>query len=302
MFDWDDLRIFLALARTRRRSDAGRAAGLDATTVGRRIARLEAALDTRLFDQTAAGHVLTEPGERLLIHAEGVEQAALDARAVTTGERRQLVGTVRVSVSEGFGSWVIARHIAGFSAENPSIDVEVVAASGFLNPSKREADLAVMLARPTRGAVVVRRLTDYRLGLYASRHYAERHPEPRSPAALVDHPLIGYVPDFNVTPELRYLDDVAPGLHTMLRSTSINAQSAMIGGGGGIGILPCFLGDAQPGLMRWLAPAIDIQRSFWLVVHKDARRTARVRAFTDWLQHLVTTLQPQLMGVRENRE
>lgn len=294
--NWDDLRLFLAAARAPRLAAAAKSVGLDATTVGRRLDRLARDLGTTLFEAGPAGRVLTPRGAQLLLHAEAIERAALDARAEVGGERGQLSGTIRVSVAEGFGTWAVARHLVDFHRLHPNIVVELIASTGFLNPSKREADVAVMLARPTSGPLVSRRLTDYRLGLYAARAYLDRAPPLRSTADLRDHVLIGYVPDTLYSPALDYLAEVRPGTDPDIRSSSINAQAALAVAGAGLCVLPRFIGAREPALVPVLADAVAITRSFWLVVHKDVRTVARIAAFVDWLAATVRAEREVLLG------
>lgn len=285
--NWDDLRLFLAVARTSRLSAAAQALGLDATTVGRRMDRLAQDLGTTLFEAGPAGRVLTERGAQLLVHAEAVEHAAFEARSEVAGERGLLSGTVRVSVAEGFGTWVVARHLVDFHRANPGIVVELIASTGFLNPSKREADVAVMLTRPTSGPLVARRLTDYALGLYASPRYLAGAAPVATAADLRDHVLIGYVPDTLYSPALDYIAEVRPGTAPDIRSSSINAQAALAVSGAGLCVLPRFIGAQEPRLVAVLPDEIALVRSFWLVVHRDLRKLARVAALVDWLAALV---------------
>ncbi len=285
--NWDDLRIFLAVARTQKLSPAARSVGLDATTVSRRLDRLAADLGTTLFEQGSTGHVLTARGLQLLAHAEAIERSALAARSEVAGERGLLSGIVRVSVAEGFGTWVIARHLAEFHRANPNIIVELIASSGFLNPSRREADIAVMLTRPKTGPLVTRRLTDYRLQLYAAPAYLDRAPLLRSITDLHAHTLIGYVPDIVYSPALDYIAEFRPGTEPDIRSSSINAQHALAVAGAGICMLPQFIGDQDDRLRPVLHPDIELTRSFWLIVHKDVRQLARVASFVEWLLLLI---------------
>lgn len=174
MFDWDDLRVFVTVARMRRIAPAARALGIDATTISRRLSRLAQALDAELFEQVGSERVLTHRGVALFRHAESIEGEALAAAAEVKGERESLSGHVRISVAEGFGTFILAPALPSFHARHPGIHLDIVSASGFLNPSKREADMAVMLARPQRGNLSVQRLADYRLHLYAAPSYLAR--------------------------------------------------------------------------------------------------------------------------------
>jgi len=289
--NWDDLRIFLAVARQGTLAQASARLAIDATTVARRIRRLETGLSTTLFEHTPTGHVLTARGTALLAQAQVMEEAMI-AATERGGGKGAAEGTIRVSVSEGFGTGIIARHLGDFASQHPAIAIELVASTGFLNPSRREADLAIMLARPKSGPLVVRKLTDYHLGLYG----AVGCPAPSARADVEGHRIVGYVPDLLYSPELRTLDDIGVNPVASLTSTSINAQAQLIRGGAGIGILPCFIADADPGVVRLLSGEIDIVRAFWLVVHRDMRSITRIRLFIDWLDALVLRLRPLLMG------
>ena len=294
--DWSDLRLFLALARTGRLAVAGAQVGQDATTVSRRMRRLETRLQTRLFETGATGRMLNEQGRCLLIRAEAMEREAHGIIEDAGLGTAAISGTIRLSVSEGFGSHVLAPRLPSFTRAWPEVTVELIASSGFLNPSRREADLAVLLSRPKSGPLIVRKLTDYRLGLYGARSRGDENMLVRAPADLIDHPLVGYVPDLIYAPELDYLAEIDPRLRASIRSSSINAQAALVGHGAGLGVLPCFIADRMPRLVRLLPDAITITRTFWLVIHRDARRIARVERFVSWLDSAILEAGPLLAG------
>lgn len=294
--NWDDLRLFLAVARAQRLGTAAVALGQDPTTVARRLKRLEHALERRLFEHSRAGYVLTGEGERLFDHAERMEAAALRIGQGEGGIGSALSGTIRLSAAEGFGTRILAPALHDFTRRHPRLTIDLVASSGFLNPSRREADLAVTLARPTTGPLVTRKLTDYRLGLYATDAFLAAAPPLEAPGDLMRHRLVGYVPDQIYAPELRYLAEIDARLEPAIRSTSVNAQVEMVASGAGCGILPCFLADGRPGLRRVLAEAIDIERTFWLVVPDDLRGIARIDRFIDWLVQTVEGVRDTMLG------
>ena len=213
--DWNDFQAFLAVARAGQLARAAAAMGVDATTVGRRLRRLEARVGGTLFEQTREGQVLTEAGEAMLAEVEAMEQAASRIAEQAGGAP---TGLLRVSLSEGFASWIVAPALRQFTQANPQLVVDLVASSGFLSPSKREADLAVTLSRPRAGPVIAGKLSDYALRLYATRGYLAQHGTPEHPADLAHgHPLVGYVPDLLYAPELRYLAEIEPGLSATVR-------------------------------------------------------------------------------------
>lgn len=284
---WDDVRLFLAVARQGKLSDAAARLELDEATISRRIRRLEQDMGTRLFERTRRGHQLTSAGEKLEALAETMEQAALAAHRDVAGREDTAAGTVRLSVAEGFGSRLVAPALVRFHRQYPDIEIDLVAGTGFLSPSKREADIAVGLSRPTAGQIFVRRLADYRLGLFASEAYLNQQGPIASLDALHQHSLIGYVDDLIFAPELRYLDEALPGFRTTIRSSSINAQYEMIKSGLGLGILPAFMVSKGDGVVPVLEKEVRLTRSFWISVHQDIRALPRIRAVLAFLDGLV---------------
>jgi len=290
MFDWDDLRVFLTASRAGSFAGASQRLGVDTATVGRRIVRLETALKSTLFTRSRSGLQLTAAGAQLLDIALDAEQAMDAALRVTRPD--VVAGTVRISTAEGFGTAVLAPALPALAARRPGLRVELAAQAGFLSPSRREVDMAITLSAPDGARVIVEPLTAYQLALYAAPAYLERAPAPLALDGLRDHQIVGYVEDMIFTPELRYLDEVLPGLTPTLASSSIQAQRAIIAGGGGVGVLPCFL---AAGLVRVLPDARPIERRFWLSTHRDVHDTARGKAVRGWLRDLVATRRPELL-------
>ncbi|CAN5382565.1 LysR family transcriptional regulator [soil metagenome] len=282
---WDDLRFFLAVERAGTLGAAGARLGVDATTVGRRVDRLSDTLKTPLFDVGPHGHRLTAAGETLLQHAEAVERSILAATGDLTGESSRLAGTVRVSMPEGLASGLVAPALPIFHAAHPGIALELASTQGFLNPSKREADVAIMLSRPVSGRLIVSKLGDYRLGLYASRSYIEGQGMVADLADRHSRTLIGYIPDLVFWDALRYLEEVDPGLQPQITSSSIAVQHAMTRAGAGLCVLHHFMAREDSTLVPIL-PDIVITRTYWMVVHADLRRVARIAAVMDWLRSL----------------
>jgi DNA-binding transcriptional LysR family regulator len=289
MFDWDDLRIFLAVARAGRVAPAARSLGIDATTVGRLLTRLSDRLGTPLFEMVGGDRLLTDRGQALFRHAEAIESSALAALGDIQSGPRTLSGQVRLSVAEGFGTWVLTPALPEFHRAHPDIQIDLVTASGFLNPSKREADMAVMLTRYRSDKLLTSKLGDYRLRLYGAKSYLESHGTPTDVDTLRDHTLISYVPEFIYSPELDYLREFGPGLEPKLRSTSINIQHRLVAGGAGIGVLPTFIGDRDPTIVPLLTGQREIERSFWLVTHSDTRGLARIEAVVELLRRSAAT-------------
>ncbi|EZP48757.1 MULTISPECIES: LysR family transcriptional regulator [Sphingomonas] len=290
---WSDLQSFLAIAESGQLARAAQVMGVDASTMGRRLRRLEKRLGQTLFEQSRSGHLPTSAGERLLAQVRAMQRAAEPIQRQP--DAGGITGLLRVSVSEGFGTWIVAPLLRAFTAEHPQLTIDLAATSGFLNPSRREADMAILLARPRSGPVVSRKLADYSLRLYANPRFLAERPPIDSVAALAGLPLIGYIPDLLYAPELRYLDEIGEGLEPTLRSSSINAQYRLIAAAAGIGVLPRFIGDASADLVPVL-PERQIRRTFWIVTHQDTRRLARVQAFQSWLIAQVEQQRERLLG------
>ena len=291
--NWDDLRIFLTVARRNNLDAAAAYLRLDPTTLGRRIRRLEAAIGARLFERSRKGHVTTTTGEWLLNQVEEIEQVVSRVGEAISGEVQGITGTVRLSVTEAFGNVVIAPALVNLLAEFPALKLELVATSGFLSVNKREADMAVMLSRPTRGRLKVSKLTDYTLKLYANPEYLKNHAAVNNISDLHQQTLIGYVDDLIYSPRLRYYDEVDAGLVPGLTSSSLLAQKQLACTGCGIAMLPRFVAEQEPDLQLVLADEVTVTRSFWLAVHEDIADHARIRAVINFLTELVATRELQ---------
>ena len=292
MFDWDDLRVFIAAARGGTTAAAAQRLGLDATTVGRRIAALESALKATLFIRTRSGLQLTATGARLLETAGSAEIAMNVAAEIAQADA--VAGAVRISAPEGFGAQILAAALPGLSRRHPHLSIELIANPGLLSPLKREVDMAITLSAPLSTRLLVEPLTDYQLGLFAAPDYLAARGVPAAVEALSKHDLVGYVEDQIYAPELRYLEEINPALRTRLASSSLRAQRQMIGAGGGIGVLPCFM---AAGLERVLAREVRLTRRFWISTHRDVAATARVRAVRNWLKALVQAERAVLVPV-----
>lgn len=280
--NWNDVRVFLAVAQAGQINRAATRLKLDPTTLGRRLRRLEAFLEVALFERAREGQMLTEAGEALLARAEAMADAARGIDE-SMGPHAGLSGNLRISVSEGFGTRFLTPYLGAFAEAHPNLVVDLIANSGFLSPSRREADIAVMLSRPKAGPVLSQKLADYRLMLYASPAYLDRFGKPKTPAELAQgHTLVSYVPDLVYAPELNYLAEFDPALTARLRSSSINAQHRLIAEGAGIGVLPQFIAT-QTGDLVPVCPNHSVVRSFWIVTHQDTQGLARVRAGKEWL-------------------
>jgi len=284
---WDDLRLFLAVSREGRLIAAGRVLGLDHTTVARRLTALEGAIGSRLFDRSPRGVTLTGAGLALVAFAERMETEVEAAAAALGGQDARISGTVRLATPDAFGTYIVAPHAARLHALHPHLELELAPQSRLVSLTRREADIAVTLNRPPRGRLLTRKLTDYRLGLYASADYLARCGLIEDMRDIARHPLVWYIDELIDMPELRFLDQIVQDARPAFRSSSIVAQQHAVAGGLGLGILHVFAAEQDPRLVRLLPESVEVRRSYWLVTHADQRDMPRIRAVTAFLDALI---------------
>lgn len=281
--NWDDLRVFLAVARSGSLSNAGRALRLDPATVGRRVARLEERLGAVLFTKSPQGYALTEAGQRLLGPADAAERAVIGGLEETRAATSILSGSVRIGAPDGSANYLLPQICAEICDENPGLEVQIVALPRVFNLSKREADMAITVSPPQTGRLTVQKLTDYRLHLAASRAYLAAHPPITCKADLKAHRLIGYIPDMIFDKELDYMTEAGEGAHAVLASNSFSVQLNWARLGAGLCIVHDFAIPAYPDLQRVLTDEVSLRRTFYLIRHADDRRVARLNRFAEVL-------------------
>lgn len=295
--NWDDLRFFLEVARSGTASGAARRLGVDYTTVSRRIRALEQALGALLFEKSrSAGFVLTVEGQHLLGHAETLESTLQAACEQVSGTRLGLSGHLRIACTEAFGSCFITPQLSRFLERYPHISMDVLPVPHFVSLSRREADLAITLERPERGPYVCSKLCDYRLRLYATPAYLEANGPIRSRDDLARHSFVSYVDDLAFSSKLLYLQDLLPGAHSRLRSTSVIAQYQAALQGRALAILPCFLAGPDPRLCEVLEGEVEVIRQFWVYYSEDLRKLKRITLLADYLRACAELNRPLLMG------
>jgi DNA-binding transcriptional LysR family regulator len=291
-FDWNDLRAFLAVARTGRLTAAAARLGLDHSTLSRRIAALERSLKAKLFDRSPTGYTLTDEGVRLLPMAEEMERLAIGASEAVGGTAASVEGVVRIGSPEGFGSWFLAPRIGRLTESFPQLRVQLVAAAATFSLSKRDADIVVSVSRPQDGRLTVSRLIDYDLGLYAAPGYLAAHAPIATARDLTGHRFVTYIEDLLHFPELDFVRQVAPEGCTALESSNLVAQLRATVAGAGLCVLPAFLAAGDPRLVRILPAEVTLTRSLWLIVHQDLAELARVKAVVRFIREAVAAERP----------
>lgn len=279
---WDDLRIFLAVARAESLSGAGRVLKLDPATVGRRVQRLEEDLAQQLFTKSPQGYELTEAGARLLPHAEAAEAAASAAADEMRGAGGGLSGTIRIGAPDGCANFLLPQVCAAIQAAHPALDIQVVALPRVVNLSKREADMAIAVSPPASGRLTVQKIADYQLHLAASRRYLRRAAPITTIADLQAHPIVGYIQDMIADPELDYLAELG-NPRVSFASNSVMVQFNHLVRAFGVGIVHAFALPFGPGLRRVLPDEVALSRAYWLIRPADDRKSDRLNRFAEAL-------------------
>jgi len=280
--NWDDLRLFLAVAREQSLTGAGKVLQLDPATVGRRMGRLEQEMQLPLFVKSPQGYALTEAGARLQARAESVEQAMRSASTGVVRTRERLSGQIRIGAPDGCANYLLPQVCAQITRTNPELDLQIVALPRVFNLSRREADMAIGVSMPTAGRLTVKKITDYRLHFAASRSYLDAHPAPRTLDDLKDHQLVGYIPDMIFDRELDYLSALDLG-RVPLASNSVSVQLNMIRQGAGIGVVHDFSLPAVTGVEKVLSDEVSLTRSYYLIGHADDQLSPQLSHFAECL-------------------
>lgn len=288
MIDWDDLRVFLAIQRAGTLARAASSLEINATTVGRRLEKLEETAGARLFDRTPDGYRLTRAGHELLPSAERMENEALALERSIAGSDKKPAGVVRLSVTEMLGTRFIAPHLVDFHERYPEILLDLSCTSRTVQLARREADIALRLAQPREDNLVIKRLVAIELGLYASRSYLERRGHPRPPVRALDgHDVILFADARPFAIENEWLSTRLGSARVVMRSDSVSSIFSATVAGLGIALLPHVVASAEPSLERIRTDDAPEPRIVWQAVHQDLARAARIRAVLDFLAEIV---------------
>lgn len=281
--EWDDLKYFLAVARTGSLTEAARALKVSPATVGRRVAELERRLGARLFDRRQTGHTLTDLGESIRIKAEEVEEAVLAVERQVVGRDLRPTGKVRLATTEDIATVGLVPHLPDFHREFPGISLEIVTRSDLVNLSRREADVALRGARPQHGDFIMRSAGDWACGLYAARAYAKAHGLKPGLTDLSNAEIITWTEEWAHLRGGPWFAEHARNVPVALAASSSRLHHVACRAGLGVAILPSLAGDHDPELICLLPPERVLTVKLWLVVHRELSRTARVRAVIDFV-------------------
>jgi DNA-binding transcriptional LysR family regulator len=291
-FDWDDLRVFLAVARAGSTIAAGRSLGVNQSTVHRRMAELERRIGCRLLERHPTGYRLTDVGRELLPYAQEVEAAVSRLAQRLDESRRNPVGVVRVTCPEPLVYLIEQSPLLDrFRAQHPGLTVEFVMSDRYVDIARGEADIALRSGDTDAGELVGRKIADSVWAVYAARAYAERAAPIASVNDLAQHPLVGFEESMTGHRVSKWLRQAAPDARVVARSNSVLGLLYAVKSGVGVGPLPTALGDADPQLVRVLGPIPELARIWRVLAHPDVRHTPRVAAFFDFICSESETLQ-----------
>jgi DNA-binding transcriptional LysR family regulator len=301
--DWDDLKYFLAVARGGSTLAAGRTLGVSQTTVARRIAAFEQKLGLILFERRQAGYALTPAGEALIPQAQSVEAAASSFAEAAGAQSRDASGTVCLTMQEIYAVTIIPPILKDLHDAHPAIRVQLDTADAPRDLGAGEADVALrgVYRMPEDKSLVGRRIVADPWTIYCSRDYAATHSRPRTAADLRQHAIIGgggekVWPRYRAWLQRHRLEEAV----TMEHSSGTGLLAA-VRAGAGLAVLPSFVADNDPDLVRCLEPMADDDAVLWLLTHERLRHTPRVRVVMDFLGAALTRLAKRARAPDEGR-
>lgn len=302
MFDWNDVRHFLAVARTGSTLTASRELKLSQPTVARRVAALEEALGVTLFERRQAGYRLTEEGEALVADAAAMEAAALALADGAKARARSLSGSVRLTCNEITATYHLAPILAEFRRAYPDIRVDVAVTEALLDLGRGEADVAIRATdRPEGPGIVARKLLDMPWIVYAARSYIEAHGQPaRWDDIAQGHRIIGGEGAISEIPALQWFESLAAPDAVVARANSFPALVANVRAGLGLAPLASGIFDSDPEIISCLTLPARYSGPVWLVTHERVRRLPRVRALLDFIAAYVNARRAILAPTLSN--
>jgi DNA-binding transcriptional LysR family regulator len=274
--DWERVRIFLEVARAGQILKASKHLRLNHATVARQLSALEKGLNAKLLERHTSGCTLTSAGETLLEAAERAESEFLKVGSSIGASAEAITGTVRVGAPDGLGNYFLAGHLGELAARHPGLVIQLVPMPRTFSLSRREADIAITLDRPKQGRLILSKLTNYTLSVYAAESYISREGPVTTQADLAGRLFVTHVEDFVYSRALDYASTIGRLMSRRYECGSVVAQMEAVRSGHGIGILHDYAAARFPELRR-LLPAIRFVRCYWMTSHPDTHETRRVK-------------------------
>jgi len=300
MFDWNDLKYFLAVARNGSTSAAAKAMGTSQSTVHRRLRELEAKLGCELIIRHQTGYRLTERGLAMLKHAEAVESAIISFERNLAASNQSVVGTIRVTCPEAFGYRLMrSDFLAKFQHSFPNLRVEFVVTDKLLDLAKGEADVAIRGVVSSDSQLFGRKIADFPWAVYASCSYTERCGAIARFEDINDRSIVEFDGNMRNHSSARWLRSVAPNAHVAVRANSLPSLLLAVKSGIGCAPLPVIVGDGESDLIRMLGTIPGLISTFYLYIHEDMKKAPRVRAFFDFFLKEFNSIRLALVGKPE---
>lgn len=291
--NWDDAKIFLAIAREGTLSAASKVLKLGIATTSRRLERLEGALGVRLFTRDQLGYKLTDEGSALISQAEAIEQAGFAFSNAAHKKNESVMGHVCLATAQGLADHLIIPALPSLTDVNPNLTLEIVTGVSTVNLHRRDADIALRMVRPESGNVRIRKLGTLGFGLYASESYLQHRPNPDRPNNLEYDNFIGWSEAQQHLNSAQWLERTLRGRSCRLTTTTMSAQFSAVQTGLGLAVLPHFIARKM-GLIC-LLDDIGCDQPIWLAIHSDLAHSRRIRVVADFLTALVSNNQEKLM-------
>ena len=285
--NWDDLKFFLAVSREGSVSAAGKALGVNHTTVARRITALEDKLSARLFDRTPDGYEMTQTAENMYDHALAIEERALAIDREVFGQDAELRGRLKLTISHDVASRLVVPSLADFRARYPCIDLELLTTTGLVDLSSREADIALRLTARPPDYLVGRKVLPLMHGVYAAEGYFE---DSARDVSVILFRGEGDAPE--------WVQTHFPGAQIALRVDDVTTMVAAVQQGLGLARLPCYIGDSSTGILRRRLELTPSDWGVWILSHVDLRCTARVRVCREFLVEAIEARRELVLGER----
>jgi DNA-binding transcriptional LysR family regulator len=294
MFDWNDLRHFLAIARVGSTQAAAKALQVNQSTVQRRLAALEEAIGDKLVERHPAGYRLTELGRKALPHAEAMEASVAAVERLVKTAETELTGTVRITCPEADMYRLLTSSLERLRAQYPHLRVEFVMTEQRLDLAKGEADIALRGGPPGDDNLIGRKIGDVSWHVYASRDYLDRHGRPARPEEIAEHSVIVCVGQLLQAAQVRWFRSYVTEANVVARSHSVLSMLPAAKSGIGLALLPYPVGTPEEELVRVLDLPPELNQPITLLVHPDLRNVPRVRAVFDFLVGEIDRLRPLL--------
>jgi DNA-binding transcriptional LysR family regulator len=290
--NWNDLKIFLEVARSGTLGGAARRLKCDQSTISRHISRLEEAINALVFERDNLGLHITARGQALLEYVEAMESNVVALGEFLGGSHKEPSGTVRVGTMEGIASLYLAGEFVKFSSRFQKIAVELVTTTQQMHVNQREADVFLSFFPPDGKSLYVVPIGAFPLHLYASPEYLSKHGAPEGLADLPEHQFSTYVDDLIQLDTVRWLDEAITRPKIGFQSSSMIAQLFAAVAGAGIVMLPSFAKAERFGLVKVLDGQVKVNRTIWMTVHRDLQYLPRIKAVTRFLQETISRDYP----------